>query len=504
MDARIFFAIFNRSAGVSPEPPEWSGPQEFPSPMPILSRRTSLSVLGITLAVGTTLQASGFQLREQSPSAQGLAFAGVSAQGFDISSMFFNPATMTAFEGNHVVLGMSFIAPVAKLQSAAATRANLSGPLAPFGGTRISGPARHGDAANDAVLPNLYALWSMSPRLKVGFSVNAPFGLVTDYDADFLGRYHALKSDLKTVDLAFQIAYNIHPRFSVGATLLHRTVEAELTNAVDFGQIAFLALAQAGNPAYTAFTPSSTSAPFDGRATIQGKDRLLGYKVGFTLRPVDPLILGVAYHGATKPELTGTVTYHYPNLTPPLASALQAVVDGAHLVPGPARANVELPDTLSVGLAWEANPNLTLALEAARTGWHTFRQLRVTFGSGQADSITEEHWRDTWYVSLGATWRLSNRLQFRAGLASDQGAVPDAYRTPRIPDQNRTWFSAGLGYRLSDRSTFDLGLTHIRVQDGRLELRAGAPGNPDFFRGNLSGTYASAIDILAASWSLRF
>ncbi len=473
-----------------------------------LPRLTTLLSAAAILAGGAALQASGFQLREQSPSAQGNAFAGVSAKGFDISSMYFNPATMTTFDGFQVVAGFSFVAPTAELSGATATRATLSGPLAAFGGTTITGSPSHGDAANNAILPNLYAMWSVSKDFKLGFSVNAPFGLVTEYDSAFIGRYHALKSDLKTVDVAVNAAYRIHPKFSVGASLIYRTVEAELSNAVDMGQITFLSLATSASPVYPSsvwlpFAP--TTASYDGKATIQGDTHVLGYKAGLTFQPVDTLTLGLSYHGATKPKVEGTVTYRYPTNVP-LASQpyFNAVMNGAHLVNGGATAEVELPDTLSLGMAWDVTPTVNLALEASRTGWSSFKELRVTFDSGQADSVTEENWRDTWYYALGATWKLSESLALRAGVATDQGAVEEAYRTPRIPDGDRTWLSAGLGYRISDRVTFDVAYTHILVKDGKLALQAGTAGNPDFFRGNLAGTYQNKIDILAASLRMNF
>jgi len=473
-----------------------------------LPRLTLLLAAAAFLASNGPLQASGFQLREQSPSAQGNAFAGVSARGFDIGSMYFNPATLTAFDGFQVVTGLSFVAPVAELSGATATRATLGGPLAPFGGTTIAGAASHGDAANNAILPNLYAMWSVSKDFKLGLSVNAPFGLVTDYDADFIGRYHALKSDLKTVDVAVNAAYRVHPKFSVGASLVYRTVEAELSNAVDMGQIAFLGLASSTNPVYPSslwlpFSP--TAATFDGKATIQGDTHVLGYKAGLTFQPTEAFTLGLSYHGATKPKVEGTVTYRYPTDVPVASQPyFNAVVNGAHLVDGGATAEVELPDTLSLGLAWDVTPTLALALEASRTGWSSFKELRVAFDSGQADSVTHENWRDTWYCALGATWKLSEALSLRAGVATDQGAVKEVNRTPRIPDGDRTWFSTGLGYRLSDRLTFDVAYTHILVKDGKLALQADTPGNPDFFRGDLTGTYRNRINILAASLRMSF
>jgi len=476
--------------------------------MTLRTKHALTTTLALILAglAAPQAQASGFQLREQSPSAQGNAFAGITAKGSDIGSMFFNPATMTAFEGFQVVAGLSYVAPKAELGGATATRATLSGPLAPFGGTTITGPASHPDAANNAVLPNFYAMWSLSKDFKLGLSVNAPFGLVTEYDANFIGRYHALKSDLKTVDVALNAAYRIHPALSIGASAIYRKVDAELSNAVDFGQIAFLGLAQAGNPAYTNFAPSSTAAPFDGKATVKGDTSVFGYKLGLTYQPVETVHLGLAYQGATKPKVEGTIHYEYPTLAAPLAAALQAVVSAptANLVNGTATAEVELPDMTSLGLSWDVTPDVSVAFEAARTGWSKFKELNVKFGSGQADSVTHENWRNTMYCALGATWKSTEALTLRAGLATDQGAVEDAYRTPRIPDGNRTWFSGGLSYAFSKSLGVDFAYTHITVKEGPLALRAGTPTNSDFFRGNLNGAFKNSIDILAVAARFSF
>src|SRR5262245_16133401 len=65
---------------------------------------TSLAFLTITVEAN----AGGFGLREQSSSSLGAAFAGVAAGG-DVSSMYWNPATMTQFNGKHIALGATGI-----------------------------------------------------------------------------------------------------------------------------------------------------------------------------------------------------------------------------------------------------------------------------------------------------------------------------------------------------------------------------------------------------------
>lgn len=434
---------------------------------PLRPSRTLLAFL-ITGSTAGTLLGSGFQLREQSPSAQGNAYAGISAGGTDIGSMFFNVATLTRFEGNQAVLGFSSIAPSARLEGGSASRATL------LGGSPVSGTAG-GDAGRQAVLPVAYALWSASPDLKLGLSLNSPFGLGSEYEANWIGRYHAIKSQITVVEVAPSLAWRVDSRWSLGAAVVARYVDAELTNAVDFGAVG-AALRIPG------FIPGTQ----DGTVKVTGKQWKYGYKLGVLFEPGRNLRLGAAYHSRIDFALKGDV--HYEGVPAALKAAFQ---DGG------ATPRANQPATASLGAAWEVAPGLCLQAEAARTFWSCFQDIRIEFASGQSTSVTEEQWKDTWFTSLGTTWKPNETWTFRAGVAKDQAATSDAYRTPRIPDADRTWLSAGAGYAFSRAFALDLGYSYIFVKDSTLNLKAGSPGNPDFFRGNLSGTYRNHIQVLA-------
>ena len=484
--------------------------------MPRNSRITMpLTVLALFIAGACApgAFASGFQLREQSASGQGTAFAGIAAGGADISSMFFNPATLTGFDGFQVIVGGTSVEPKANLEAGTGTRTLASG------GSAISGTGSVANAAKGAVLPELYALWSVTKNFKLGLSLNVPFGLTTEYGNDFVGRYHALKSTLKTVDIGLNAAYRVCPELSVGATLLSRHVDATLSNAVDFGQVAFLGMEQAAatpnNPnaaaaaaAAAAVAPNGAASPYDGQATVNGSGNVVGYKLGLVYQPLPTFHAGLAYQSATTVKVSGTVTYDTPTLAvPALAAAMNSVLTSpsANLVNGSASTTVNLPDTLSLGLSWDVTPTLNLGFEADRTGWSKFQSLNITFGSGQSPDVTHENWHNTLFYSLGATWKTTRALTLRAGLAKDQGAVDDAYRTPRIPDADRTWMSLGLGYAFTDRFGVDLAYTYIAVKDGAVNLTTSAtPADPNFFRGNLSGTFHSSIQTFAAQARYRF
>ncbi|WP_243329333.1 OmpP1/FadL family transporter [Mesoterricola sediminis] len=440
----------------------------------------SLSVLALGLALAPAASASGFLLREQSAAGLGNAFAGASAGSQDLSSMFWNPAVLPVFGGREVSLGGSWIGIHMDLTGASASRSPVFQPAdRPIAGGGPDLP----NAVSQPILPALYLSWPVTDRVYLGFSVNVPFGLVTEYPADFIGRYHALKTDLKTYDFAPSVAYKADGGWTFGAAFVARKAEATLSSAVDFGAI--------GNAlGLPGFVPGAR----DAVSTLKGDCWAYGWKAGFTWQATPDLRIGAGYQAKATLKVKGNVTY----------SAVPAPLDTT-FVNAPGAADVHLPATASAGFTWDLSPAFSLQGEGAWTGWSDFRELRVRFGSAQPDSVTNESWKDTFFVSLGGIWKAAPGWAVKAGLAYDRSPVDDRHRTPRIPDANRTWASAGVSWQASPAITWDLGLTRIFGQRSRLALTSGVdPAGPDFYRGNLSGAYDVGATIVALSGRFRF
>jgi long-chain fatty acid transport protein len=494
-----------------------------------MSHRSRFTLTALTLVAAASLapqaKAAGFQLREQSASSQGNAFAGISAGGQDISSLFFNPAVMTQFEGTQFTLGGTFVSLEATYSNGSASRTPVltglgfnSAPVTGAALSPISGPASHSNAAISAVLPAFNITTALNPDLRVGLSVNVPFGLTTEYDTNWIGRYHALKSALMVIDVAPSIAYKLTKEVTIGAAFVLRKADAELSNGVDFGTALALkvgpALAAAGvspvapgagqnspvavlamgAPNATLGTPGyAIPGAWDGTAGLKGGGWGTGYKFGMVWEPSQEFRLGVAYSAAMTMTLKGTASFQYPTAMP---ATDYAALTAAGLTNGAGQADLALPSTTSMGFTWKATPTFTLQGEVARTNWSTFSELRVKFASGAPDSVTNESWQNSNFMSLGGTWKLSDKWSVRAGVAFDQSAVDDAHRTPRIPDNDRRWISAGASYTVSKHTTIDLGYSLLMVPDGKVQLTA---ANDNITRGNLSGTMAASINIYGVS-----
>lgn len=418
---------------------------------------------------------TGFELREQSALGQGAAFAGAAARDDDPSMIFFNPAAMASLPGLQGVAVGSGIFPQARATSGSATR------NATLGGSPISGTL-DSDIGLDAFVPALHTTLQLAPDWHFGLSVTSPWGLVTKQEADSIARYHALTSSLKTINITPALSWQALPSLSLGIGLQIQYADARLSNALDFGAIG-AALRIPG------FVPGTR----DGRATVTGDDTAVGFTLGAQWQPLPGTRLGLAFRSAMFHTLQGDAQFQGAPLP------LSTTRDFANTA---AQAKLTTPETVTLGLRQRIDARWTLLAGLEWTNWSRFRELTVNFANGRAPSTTEERWQDSVFASIGGEYRWSEALTLRAGFAYDQTPVRDADRTPRIPDNDRYWLSAGASYQMSRSITLSAAYTHIFAPGATVSLQDPGPNNTNLFRGNLTANYQASVDIVTAQ--LRF
>lgn len=431
------------------------------------------------LAMPHAANASGYALKEHGASGLGNAFAGGTAGAEDATTIFTNPATMTRLQGNQVLGVASYILPQSSFRGDGASRATG------FGGSAITGNSQPGNAGENILVPALYGVWDLNPSVKLGLAITAPWGLTSDYDPDWTGRYHALRSELKTYNVTPTLAYRVSDTFSIGGGIQIQYVTAQLSNAIDFGTIGQAAL---GAPARLPLA--------DGRGKVEGDGLGFGGTLGVLWEPRPTTRVGLSFRSAVTHDLRGDGTFE---------NVPAAFANSVNFRNSKASARMVTPEVISAGVYHAITPQWAVMGDVTWTNWSRFKELRIEFDSGRADSVTEEHWKNSWAVAGGVTYRPTDALTLRTGVAWDQSPVPDANRTPRIPDQDRVWLSIGAGYKVSDAITVDAGYAHIFVRNARLnQTDTGAAGDTNRFRGNLSGTFENSVDIVSVQARLRF
>ncbi|MBP9916298.1 MAG: outer membrane protein transport protein, partial [Thiobacillaceae bacterium] len=315
-----------------------------------------LPALIVSVWLANPAQGAGFALIEQNASGLGNAYAGQAAVAEDASTIFFNPAGLTYVEGRQVVAAGHLIMPSAEFSDAGSTLA-------------IRGDG--GDAGVTAFVPNFYYAMDVTPDLKFGLGVNAPFGLTTEYDDTWAGQVQAIKSDLKTVNVNPALGWRVNDRLSLGFGLNWQYIEAELTQG----------------------TGAAVNPP---EARMEGDDASWGWNIG-VLWDIDGFNrLGIAYRAAIDHSLEG-------KLKTPLGAT-------------PVYADVEMPASASLSYWRRLSPAWELLADLTWTEWSSFEKLDVVRKADDAVlSHIPEMWENAWRYSLGLTYRPSRAWTWRSG-----------------------------------------------------------------------------------------
>lgn len=443
-------------------------------------------------ACTVSAHAAFFQLAENSPAGLGNAFAGGAAIAEDASTVWYNPAGLTRLSRAEYLVGGHIIVPSTEVKSVSGAAVTT----APIGGTT------GGDAGENAIVPNFYYARRLDDRTVFGFGVNVPFGLATEYDANWVGRYHAIRSEIKTVNLNPGIGFKATDELSIGGGISYQLVDAELTQAIDFATIctvgaggAFSGVCGAG----AGFSPSSDATKNDGNAKVTADDKEWGFNLGLLWQTRSDTRVGLAYRSKMKLNLTGNF-----DITAP-ANVPGAFLAGAGLVDSGAKANVTFPATLSLSAYHQINPQWAIMGDITRTYWSDLPELRIVFDSSpqQPDSVVTLNLKDVNRYSIGANYRPGGAWMYRFGVALDNTPTPDeGARTPRLPDEDRTWFAVGADYQQSNALSFGVAFVHIKLDDSQIMKTASGENT---LRGSLTANYEADVNILSAQarWTFK-
>lgn len=396
-------------------------------------KRMGMGLVGLALCGGGA-QAAGFALYEHSASALGNAFAGQAVVARDASTIFANPAGLTEVVGGQAVAGGQLISSSVRFDDGNPATAN------------------GGDGGDLTLVPSVYYAMDLTPKVKLGVGVFAPFGLKTEYDSGWVGSTVATLSDMKTVNLNPSLAWKVNPRLSLGFGIDYQYVEATLAKEPVPGVV---------------------------RTTMKGDDASWGYNLGLLYRLDDATQLAMSYRSAVAHRLEGEVSGNAPGL--PLAIFADAT----------------LPDMASLAVQRRLDRRWSLVADATWTGWSHFDQLDIRMAANGAPlpgGLDIYDWEDAWRVGIGAEYRYNDAWTWRFGLAYDQTPIADAaHRKPRIPDSDRVSIAFGGRYAFSRQTQVDFGYMHIFFSDSSIA----APSAP-------VGDFKGYADILGAQLNYSY
>lgn len=411
-------------------------------------KKTLLTVAVSAMLFGATTQvnAAGFQLAEYSSTGLGRAFAGEAAMADNASAQARNPAMLTYLEGRQLSAGAIYIMPNVDVVG----DVSISSPILDSDPVIIAADAT--DFADSAVVPNFYYSNQLNDNWTWGLAVNSNYGLATELDATHPASLFGNETGITTVEFNPNIAYKVNEAFSVGAGL--RVVYGE--GHVGASMPGWIDGVKQAVPALAPQLPDAGAS----LKYMEGDDIALGWQLGTSWQINEAHRLGFAYHSGVELELDG------------FASGL--LYDGGQDVHIEGYLPIELPAFAELASHHQLTENWAMHASVNWTQWSVFDELVAYFPGEtkpidsttglplESDLVKEENFKDNWRFAVGTTYQLNDKWLVRGGMALDQGAAQDEYRSTTIPDSDRLWFSAGAGYQATKNLTVDFALTYIK------------------------------------------
>ncbi|GAB7022630.1 outer membrane protein transport protein [Salidesulfovibrio brasiliensis] len=349
-------------------------------------------------------RAAGFALYEWSNRGNGMGGAMI-ALADDASALAYNPAGITQLEGTQTMVGVSLIAPSASVDMGGKTYKSKNKLYA---------------------APHAYVTQQMSDKLWFGVGGFSRFGVGTNYDHDWAGRYNVYKGVMKS--------YTVQPTMAFKAT-----DNWSLALGVDIMRAAFEQ------------KKKRNIAGTDYDIHINAEGWTIGYNLSTRYEFDDQWSLGLVYRA--KQKMVGRGSFNMN-----LANTASGVTMEAYL-----------PGSAAAGLAYKPTEDLSLDFDVVRTFWADYKQIEYYYNN-DTSSMTAKNYKDVWRFQLGAEYEFIDNNYLRAGLVYDQSPIREGYEDFMLPTNDRTIYSLGYGYS-NGPWTIDLSGMYVHMEGRVIEAR---------------------------------
>jgi long-chain fatty acid transport protein len=465
----------------------------------------SLAVAAALAAVSATAAASGYRFGSQSVASQGTAEAN-GAEAADASTIFANPAGLSRLQGQQFAGGITAVVPHSTFNDAGSRR---------FTGAATGGQASQDSYAPDVVAaPSLYYSRQLNSQWTAGLGLFVPYGTKLDYDNNWSGRYALTNIKLEAITLNPSVAFKLDERHSFGFGVSAEFMKAELGQGVDVpGTIAALSgssqgIALARQIALLGGNAALLASTKDGHGSNDGKDWGFGFNLGYLFSLDQNTRFGIAYRSSVSHKLRGSTVWDFSTVTAD-AVVNKVLQSTANKFNSAALVQLKTPETLSVNGFHQFNDKWAGMADVTWTRNSRMQNINIEFpGTTEGDEVIRQNWKNTVRVSLGANYKLNDKLTLRGGIAHDESPVrSDELRHPALPDADRLQLSFGANWKLSPNSSLDLAYSYLDFKDANGNYKnncspvtQGCTGNGELTR----GSWQTHMQLVGLSYNYKF
>ncbi|CAM2005408.1 OmpP1/FadL family transporter [Acanthopleuribacter pedis] len=379
---------------------------------------------------------AGFALYQGS--ARGNAQGGLPAAGDDASAIFYNPAGITNLEGTHFMAGMTLITPSADLSLT----------------NTYTGRVTTAEPQDDFFIPpHVYYSRPIDDNLWLGIGVFSRFGLGSEFEDDFAGRYNSIDANIETIEFNPNIAWKVNDQISLAAGVRIMYLDVLLEGTVDASPL--LGIDERNNPETTTY---------DVNQRVTGDALGYGFNFGLFYRMNQQWSFGVSYYSEVKQEVdNGAVKFKKP-----------AGLPDTLFLDSPGTAELDLPAMAFFGASYKPSEAWSLTFGAVYTGWESFDEIRLEFdrpiiiipglGVGVTETVSPENWQDSWKYNIGAEFRVTDAIWVQTGFVYDDSPLREETIDYRLPTNDRTLINLGTTFNTGEW-TISLAVNYLTIKD---------------------------------------
>ena len=405
-----------------------------------------VTLLILALTAGKLL-AGGFQINEHGAKAMAMGGA-FTAIANDPSAIYWNAAGMTQLRGTNFLLGTALISPKSTFRG-----------VTPDVGINYM-------KSNVFFPSHLFITHSFTNSFSAGIGITTPFGLGTEWEDDWVGRYLAVKTQLTTFWVPITLAYNILDNLSVSGGFVYSFADVLITR-------------------------KNSQSPFEGDAYVElegNEHSAFGYTFGLMFKPIKEVSIGATFRSKIDYTFEGKAT----------TVGAKQLLDVKALPNGDVTAKLTTPMNIVGGIAVQVVPQLLLSADFQWVGWSSYDTLAVDFKDPDFDDLASPRlYEDTFIIRFGGQYNISDDLAVLGGVYYDKKPVKNERISPTLPETDRIGFSFGADAKITEN--FGITGSYLYIRGNEITVNNSeeiyTPGDSPF-----NGTYNTTGHLLSFSF----
>jgi long-chain fatty acid transport protein len=429
------------------------------------------------ITMPAVVSAHEYEAYARSAAGTARSYAGEVTKVSDASVVYANPAAMANIGRNNtsvVMHAMKFRADY-----------NAQGEIKETSQKLVGSEA--GDLGGVFGGPNLYWLSDSNNAFRFGVGLNTPYAYGTDYESNWVGRYHGTRSLFTAYSFTSSGSFTISDNFSIGVSIPVTYVSAEFDRALNQQE---LCISNGLNCSHTPIAGQLSSGN-DAMEEITADGWGVGWAIGFHYVNVDAgTSIGMVYRGEETIDISGDANYK---------SVDSAIKNSQQWTNTEVDTGFLMPAELTVGVSQALGQKMVVMADVTWKDWSKFDGWEFDYKNlEQSRYYQRANWSDGLRTAVALDYALNSQMTLHTGYAYDNSPVKNSDgQSSLIIGSDIQWYSIGVTFKL-DEAEFVIGYAYLDYGNVILDLDGGR------YSGQVTSQVDMDLNLLSMQYNYAF